>query len=70
MTDKKWSATHSAEGYPVIKHDDYGLIPAWTDDIASVLVALLEDGPSADFQFLFDAVLRINMSDPLPVKEN
>ena len=42
--DKKWIATSSAEGYPVIEHDDYGSIAAWTNTQAKQLAHLLNTG--------------------------
>lgn len=44
MGSKRWTTGHDAEGYPVITHDDYGHVPAWREDVANTLAALLNHG--------------------------
>ncbi len=44
MTDKKWIQGYNSEGYSVIRHDDYGDIPAWNDVTGAALVRVLNEG--------------------------
>lgn len=44
MSNKRWTTGYDAEGHSVITHDDYGHVPAWSDDVANTLAALLNHG--------------------------
>jgi len=42
--DKKWTVVNNANGCPCIKNNNYGLIPAWTTEIAERVALLLNTG--------------------------
>lgn len=51
-----WFRKYNAEGHAVISHPDYGDIPAWNEEIATALVALINYGTNASAEIIDHAV--------------